>query len=52
MARILKFIEHMVARFPAGTFERISAVLEAGEDRAEFVRSAVEKEIQRRERRR
>jgi hypothetical protein len=39
----------MQARFPEGTFERITAVLKEGEDRTDFVRSAVEKEIKRRE---
>lgn len=42
--------EDMQARFPEGTFERIEAVLESGEDRTDFVRSAVERELKRRER--
>jgi hypothetical protein len=40
----------MGAKFPAGTFKRIAAVLEEKEDRTDFVRAAVEREIQRRQR--
>lgn len=50
MARPKKFVEEMVARFMAGTFARITAVLRPGEDRADLVRDAVEKEIRRRAR--
>jgi hypothetical protein len=39
----------MVARFPEGTFGRITNVLEKNEDRTEFVRAAVERELKRRE---
>jgi hypothetical protein len=39
----------MLARFPEGTFERIEAVLAEREDRTEFVRAAVERELERRE---
>ncbi|GLR77541.1 hypothetical protein HUE56_29570 (plasmid) [Azospirillum oryzae] len=52
MARPKKYIEDMVARFAEGTFERIKRVLTEGEDRADFVRDAVEKELSRRERKR
>lgn len=45
-----KWSEDMQARFPAGTFERIEAVLEKDEDRTDFVRAAVERELRRRER--
>jgi hypothetical protein len=38
----------MVARFRVETFARIDAALEDGEDRAAFVRGAVEHEIKRR----
>jgi len=41
--------EQMPARFPDGTFERIDAVLEPGENRTDFLRQAVEREIKRRE---
>ena len=50
MARPKKYVEDMVARFLAGTFARIHAVLRSGEDRAELVRAAVEAELKRRER--
>lgn len=52
MARPKKYTEDMVARFSEGTFERISDLLDDGEDRADFVRHAVEREIARRKRRR
>jgi hypothetical protein len=39
----------MVARFAAGTFARIEAVLGKTEDRTDFVRSAVERELRHRE---
>jgi hypothetical protein len=42
--------EDMQARFPAGTFDRIEAVLAENEDRTDFVRQAVERELKRRER--
>ena len=42
--------EDMQARFPAGTFKRIEAVLGEDEDRTDFVRTAVERELHRRER--
>ena len=41
----------MVARFAAGTFVRIEAVLAETEDRTDFVRAAVERELARREKR-
>ena len=50
MARPRKYVEEMVARFLAGTFARIQAVLRPGEDRADLVREAVEREIKRRAR--
>ena len=42
--------EDMVARFAAGTFARIQPLLGEGEDRTDFVREAVEREIKRRSR--
>jgi hypothetical protein len=42
----------MQARFPAGTFERIGQVIRDTEDRTDFVRLAVERELRRRESRR
>jgi hypothetical protein len=41
--------ENMQARFPAGTFRRIKAVLKETEERTDFVREAVERELKRRE---
>jgi hypothetical protein len=42
--------EQMPARLPAGTLDRIDAVLDDGEKRADLLREAVEREIRRRER--
>lgn len=42
--------EQTPARFPAGTLDRIDAVLEDGEKRADLIREAVEKELKKRER--
>jgi hypothetical protein len=41
----------MRARFTPGTFRRVEAVLHESEDRTAFVREAVERELQRREKR-
>jgi len=38
----------MQARFEEGTFEQIAEYLEQGEDRTQFVRTAVERELERR----
>jgi hypothetical protein len=40
-----------MAKLAAGTLERIAVVLEKGEERTAFLREAVEREIERRERR-
>jgi hypothetical protein len=50
MGRPRKWAQDMQARFPAGTFARIKAVLRKDEDRTDFVREAVERELERRER--
>ena len=50
MGRKKLWDEDMQARFPTGTFDRIEAVLQEGEDRTDFVRAAVERELKRRER--
>lgn len=50
VGRKRRWAEDMQARFPEGTFARIEAVLDDGEDRTDFVRAAVEREIKRRER--
>jgi len=52
MGRTKRWAEDMQARFPAGTFDRIEAVLEESEDRTDFVRVAVERELKRREKQR
>jgi hypothetical protein len=49
VARKKKFIEEYNARFLEGTFDRIEEVLEDYEDRAIFIRLAVEELLQRRE---
>jgi len=49
MGRKKLWVEDMQARFPEGTFDRIETVLEDSEDRTDFVRVAVEKELKRRE---
>lgn len=48
MGRPPLWSENMQARFKAGTFDRIAASLKDGEDRTDFVREAVERELQRR----
>lgn len=52
MGRIQINDEQIPARFPEGTRERIKAVLEEKEPMAEFIRLAVEKELNRREKKR
>jgi hypothetical protein len=49
VGRKKRWSEDMQARFPEGTFERITAALKEGEDRTDFVRAAVEAELRRRE---
>lgn len=50
MGRKKQWSEDMQARFPGGTFARIAAVLFGKEDRTDFVRGAVDRELNRRER--
>lgn len=50
MGRKKMWTEDMVARFPDGTFKRMDAVRDEGEDRTDLVRTAVEKELKKRER--
>ena len=54
MGRKKRWHDVMGAKFPAGTFKRIAAVLrkdkDKKEDRTDFVREAVERELKRRER--
>jgi hypothetical protein len=50
MGRTKRWSEDMVARFPEGTFERIDSARSEDEDRTDFIREAVERELKRRER--
>ena len=50
MPRVKKFTENMLARFRVGTLARIEAVKAADEDKADFVRTAVEELLRVRER--
>jgi hypothetical protein len=49
MGRKKRWHDTMVAKFPAQTFTRIAAILTEKEDRTDFVRDAVERELERRE---
>jgi hypothetical protein len=49
MGRKKRWPERTAIKFAAGTFERIAAVLEDGEERMAFMREAVERELKRRE---
>lgn len=48
MGRSKLWDENMLARFPVGTFERIATLLKTSETKMDFVRLAVEREINRR----
>lgn len=48
VGRKKRWSEDMQARFAEGTFDRIAAVLGDGEDRTDFIREAVDREILRR----
>ena len=50
MGRKKRWAEDMQARFLEGTFARIAPLLGKDEDRTDFVRDAVEREIKRRAR--
>jgi hypothetical protein len=49
VGRKKRWSEDMSARFKSGTFARIEKVLGEIEDRTDFVRAAVERELKRRE---
>jgi hypothetical protein len=49
VGRKKQWAEDMQARFAEGTFARIAATLFGKEDRTDFVREAVERELKRRE---
>lgn len=48
MGRMKRWTEEMQARFEEGTFAKIAEHLKHGEDRTQFVRTAVEQELARR----
>lgn len=50
VGRPLLWPDKIVAPLPAGSKARINAVLHQGEDKTDFLRAAVERELQRRER--
>jgi hypothetical protein len=50
MGRTQINFEQIPARFPEGTKDRMRAVLQEGEKLADVIRTAVEKELKRRER--
>jgi hypothetical protein len=50
MGRKKRWPERTAIKFADGTFERIAAVLNEDEDRMAFMREAVERELERRER--
>lgn len=50
MGRTKRWEEDMQARFAKGTFARIDAVRDDREDRTDFIREAVDRELKRRER--
>jgi hypothetical protein len=50
VGRKKRWHEVMGAPFPKGTFARMKAVREKGESKTDFVRTAVERELTRRER--
>lgn len=50
MGRKTKYPEKTLGAYPPGTFERIQHVLGETEDRTDFFREAVERELKRRER--
>ena len=50
MGRPSMNVKVTVVRLPQGVNERIDAVLEEGEKRADLIRAAVERELRRRER--
>lgn len=49
VGRPLLWPDKIVAPLPAGSKARINAVLHQGEDKTDFLRTAVERELQRRE---
>jgi hypothetical protein len=50
MGRKMLYPDKIVAPLPAGSLDRIMAVLKPGEDKTDLLREAVETELKRRER--
>lgn len=50
MGRKLRWPERVMAKLAAGTLARIALVLERKEERTAFLRDAIDREIERRER--
>lgn len=50
MGRKMLYPDKIIAPLPAGTLDRIVAVLKADESKTDFLRQAVEAELKRRER--
>lgn len=49
MGRKMLYPEKMIAPFPEGTFERMKPLLAQGEDKTDFIRKAVQAELDKRE---
>ena len=47
MGRKKLWPDEMIAKFPAGTFDEIAALKDDGQDRTDFVREAVRRELER-----
>lgn len=50
MGRKMLYPDKIVAPLPAGSLDRIKAVLQPGEDKTDLLRSAIESELRKRER--
>lgn len=50
MGRKMLYPDKIVAPLPAGSLDRIMAVLKPGEDKTDLLREAIEAELKRRER--
>lgn len=49
VGRKLRYPDKIIAPLPAGSLDRMMAVLEDGEDKTDLLRDAVERELKRRE---
>jgi hypothetical protein len=50
MGRKMLYPDKIIAPLPAGSLDRIKAVLQEGEDKTDLLREAIERELKRRER--